>query len=92
LTKQKKKKTKQNMRPNGVRFVASPTTTALTWKWQLKPGDIVTFKHRGFWSATQKPKSPTIFRVRTDKTWDEVVATANLKQTIKGMNTLCFHY
>lgn len=59
--------------PNGVTFIATPATPALTTKWQLKPGDIVTFKHRGFWLGNGKPKSPTIYRVRTDKSWDDIV-------------------
>jgi hypothetical protein len=63
------------MRPNGVTFVASPTTTALASKWPLKPGDIVTFKHRGFWLGNGKPKAPTIYRLRPEKTWEEVVNT-----------------
>jgi hypothetical protein len=54
-------------------FIAAPTTPALAAKWQLKPGDIVTFKHRGFWLGNKQPKSPTIYRVRTDKTWHDVV-------------------
>jgi hypothetical protein len=60
-------------RPNGMTFVASPNTTVT--KWPLKPGDIVTFKFRGFWLGSGKPKSPTIYRVRTDKTWEEVVSS-----------------
>jgi hypothetical protein len=62
-------------RPNGISFVATPATTTLTGKWQLKPGDIVSFKHKGFWLGSGKPKSPTIYRLRLDKTWDEVVAS-----------------
>ncbi len=34
-------------RPNGVTFVAAPGTAEFANKKQLKPGDIVTFKHRG---------------------------------------------
>jgi hypothetical protein len=60
-------------RPNGVSFVAIPMTTALSIKHQLKPGDIVTFKHKGFWLGNGKPKVPTIYRLRSDKTWEEVV-------------------
>jgi hypothetical protein len=70
-----KKKKKKKKRPNGVTFIASPATTALTTKWQLKPGDIITFKHKGFWLGSGKPKSPIIFRLRFDKTWDEIVAS-----------------
>jgi signal peptidase I len=58
----------------------------LTKKWELKPGDIVTFKYKGFWLGSGKPKSPTIHRLRLDKTWDEVVATFNeLKSFPKGI-------
>jgi hypothetical protein len=35
----------------------------------------VTFKHRGFWLGSGKPKAPTIHRLRLDKTWDEIVAS-----------------
>jgi hypothetical protein len=71
-----------------VTFVASPTTTALTTKWQLQPGDIVTFKHRGFWLGSGKPKFPTIYRLRPDKTWNEVVATFKETKSIATGNVL----
>jgi hypothetical protein len=60
-------------RPNGVTFVASPTTTAFATKWNLKEGNIITFKHSGYWMASKKPKTPSIYRVRPDKTWEDVV-------------------
>jgi hypothetical protein len=63
------------LRPNGVTFVAAPATTALSSKWQLKPGDVVTFKHKGIWVGSKKPKAPTIYRLRPEKTWADVVAS-----------------
>jgi hypothetical protein len=72
------------LRGNGVTFVAEPATTVLTSKWELKPGDIVTFKHRGFWLSNNKPKSPTIYRVRADKTWEDLVAAAQNNQVPSG--------
>jgi hypothetical protein len=73
-------------RPNGITFIAGPTTTVLASKWNLKPGDIVTFKHRGFWIGSNKPKSPTIYRVRQDRTWEDVVASFDAqKHTPTGL-------
>jgi hypothetical protein len=70
-------------RPNNVKFVAAPTT-ALSTKWNLKEGDIVTFKHRGFWLGSQRPKSPIIYRLRPDKTWDDVVASLASNESPEG--------
>jgi hypothetical protein len=61
-----------SIRPNGKTFVA-PVATSV--KWECKPNDIVTFKHNGFLLGSQIPKAPTIYRLRSDKTWDEVVAS-----------------
>lgn len=33
----------------------------------------MSFKHRGYLAASKKPKLPTLFRVRKDLTWEEVV-------------------
>jgi len=33
----------------------------------------VSFKHRGYLLATKKPKLATLYRVRTDVTWEDVV-------------------
>jgi hypothetical protein len=63
------------IRPNGITFIATPATTVFSNKWQLKPGDIVTFRFQGYWLGCQKPKSPSILRLRSDKTWEEVVAS-----------------
>jgi hypothetical protein len=63
-----------------VKFVAGPITTALVKKWQLKPGDIITFKHKGFWLGSGRPKAPTIYRLRPDKTWEEVVKSFSEKK------------
>ena len=61
------------VRPNGVRFIASPGTSEFVRRWDPKPGDIVSFKHHGFLEATQKPKLPTVYRMRTDMTWQDVI-------------------
>jgi hypothetical protein len=77
----------KHFRPNGVTFIATPTTTTFGSKWQLKPGDIVTFTYQGFWEKTEKPKSPSIFRIRVDKTWEEVVSDFNSNNRIsKGIS------
>jgi hypothetical protein len=70
-----------HFRPNGVTFIATPTI-ALTSKWQLKPGDIVTFTYQGRWERTNKPRSPNIVRVRLDKTWEDVVNDFNSNKCI----------
>jgi len=62
-----------NNRPNGVRFIAPAGTTEFAKRWNPQPGDIVSFKHRGFMLASNKPKMPTLYRIRTDMTWDDVV-------------------
>jgi len=36
--------------------------------------DIVSFKHHGFLMASRKPKFPSLYRVRSDMTWQDVVA------------------
>jgi hypothetical protein len=79
-------------RPNGVTFVAEPITTALTSKWKLKSGDIVTFKHRGFWLGTHKPKAPTICRLRLDKTWNDVVSSFDENKLSPIGTLIYFHF
>ena len=56
-----------------MKFTASPTAGLIASKQQLKEGDVVTFTHRGFWLGNQTPKSPSIYRVRTDVSWSDVV-------------------
>jgi len=60
-------------RPNGVEFTASPATSEFGRRWNPQPGDIVSFKHHGYLHASLKPKLPTLYRLRTDMTWDDVV-------------------
>lgn len=62
-----------SLSPDGVQFVAGADTTEFVKKWQPKPGDIVSFKHHGFLLASKKPKFPTLYRVRSDLTWETVV-------------------
>jgi hypothetical protein len=75
-----------------VKFVASPTTTAFVTKWQLKPGDIVTFKHRGFWFGSGKPKSPTIYRIRSDKTWEQLLASFDQNKVTPTGKYITFNF
>jgi len=58
-------------------------------KWELKPGDIVSFKHHGFLLATKKPKFPTIYRIRSDLDWEDVVNNWK-EQKIKGDGNLTY--
>jgi hypothetical protein len=44
-------------RPNDVAFTATAGTTEFVKRWQPKPGDIVTFKHRGFLPGSGKHRS-----------------------------------
>jgi hypothetical protein len=61
-------------RPNGIRFIAPAGTTEFAKRWNPQNGDIVSFKHHGFLMATKKPKLPTIYRLRTDLKWEDVLA------------------
>src|SRR5690625_2024122 len=61
------------IRPNGKIFVAAPTATLIHSQQQLKEDDIVLFKHRGYWLSNQSPKSPSIYRIRSDLTCDHVL-------------------
>jgi len=58
-----------------VRFTAAAGTTEFYKRWDPQPGDIVSFKHHGYLPLTKKPKLPTIYRLRADLTWDDVVNT-----------------
>ena len=60
-------------RPNGVRFIATASTAEFANRWNPQAGDIVTFKHRGFLQYSGRPKLPSIYRLRTDITWDTVI-------------------
>ena len=78
-------------RPNKVTFTAVPGTAEFAKKRDLKPGDIVSFKHRGFMIGSLKPKSPEIYRVRSDLTWEDLVnGFVERKPTISGMVLLYF--
>lgn len=61
-------------RPNQVVFTARAGTAEFVRRYHPKPGDIVSFKHRGFLPTTNKPKLPLLYRLRSDLTWDTVVA------------------
>jgi len=61
------------IRPDGVRFTATAGTSEFVKRWDPQPGDIVSFKHRGFLLGTKKPKLAALFRLRPDLTWDNVV-------------------
>jgi len=48
-------------------------TTEFLKRWQPRVGDVVSFKYRGYLMGSKKPKAPSIYRVRSDLTWDDVV-------------------
>lgn len=56
-----------------MKFIAAPGTSVFIKKWAPKPGDIVTFKHHGYLMTSDKPKFPTLHRLRPDLTWNDVV-------------------
>ena len=60
-------------RPNGVRFTSVAATTEFCKRWNPKPGDIVSFKHSGFLLRSRKPKLASIYRLRPDLSWEDVV-------------------
>jgi hypothetical protein len=64
------------LRPNDVTFVASAGTSEFARRWNPQPGDIVTFKHRGFLLNSQRPKFPALHRLRSDLTWNDVIQNA----------------
>lgn len=61
------------LRPNGIRFMATAGTTEFLKRWQPQEGDIVSFKHHGYLLASKKPKYPTIYRMRHELKWEDVV-------------------
>jgi len=61
-----------------VRFVAPAGTKQFSMRWDPQPGDVVSFKHRGYLFGSKKPKLPTLYRVRSDMEWDDV--TQNWKE------------
>jgi len=80
-----------NSRPNGTRFTALAGTTEFAKRYNPQPGDIVSFKHRGFLLASKKPKIPTLYRIRTDISWDDVLH--NWKEQIvvpKGIASISY--
>ena len=44
-------------------------------------GDVVSFKHYGFLLSSRKPKLPTLYRVRTDVKWQDVVQSWKEQKT-----------
>jgi len=60
-------------RPSGVRFTASAGSSEFVKRWTPQAGDIVSFKHHGFLHTSQKPKLPSIHRLRNDLSWADVV-------------------
>jgi hypothetical protein len=72
-------------RPNGIRFTATAGTTEFGKRWNPQPGDIVSFKHHGYLLASKKPKFPTLYRIRTDISWEDVVLNwKEQKPSIQG--------
>jgi len=62
-----------NFRPNGITFIAGPGTSEFLKRYAPKPGDIVSFKHSGYFLGSKQPKYPSLYRVRTDVTWENVI-------------------
>jgi len=58
-----------------VTFTAPAGTSEFVKRWNPKPGDIATFKHNGFLLSNKKPKSPSLYRMRPEVTWEDVVAS-----------------
>lgn len=79
------------LRPNGVRFLAPAGTTEFTKRWEPKPGDIVSYKHRGYMAGSHKPKLPTLYRIRDDLSWEDIVNNWKEDATLKG-NAKTFMY
>ena len=54
----------------------------------------MSFKHRGFLFHSKKPKLPTLFRIRSDMTWEQVLANWKEKKitTINGKILFYFIY
>jgi len=71
-------------RPNGVRFLATAGSAEFARRNKVNVGDIVSFKHRGFLLATKKPKFPSLYRVRSDLEWDDVVNNWKEMKTIRS--------
>jgi hypothetical protein len=63
---------KVELSPNGTTF-AVPTTDVLTPS-PPAAGDVVTFSYEGSWRG-EVPVGPKIYRLRTDVSWPEVVAS-----------------
>ena len=61
-------------RPNGVRFTATAASTEFVKRWDPKPGDVVSVKHHGFLLGSKKPKLATVYRIRSDLSWQDVVS------------------
>ena len=60
-------------RPNGITFTAVPGTSEFIKKSNPQPGDIVTFKYRGWMLGSKKPKHPLLYRIRSDLKWGDVI-------------------
>lgn len=56
-----------------MKFIASAGTVEFMKRHNPKPGDIVCFKHHGLLASTQKPKLATLYRMRPDLKWEDVV-------------------
>jgi len=81
-------------RPNGIRFVASANSMEFARRFDPQPGDVVSFKHHGFLYSSKKPKLPTLYRMRKDLAWEDVVNNwkENKVSPRGGMNYLCLYF
>ena len=74
-------------------FTAVAATTEFAKRWNPQPGDIVSFKHHGYLLASKKPKLPTLYRIRSEMKWEDVVSSwKEQKLTPSGTtNTTTLH-
>lgn len=53
--------------------MGTPGTTEFLQRYTPGEGDIVSFKHRGYMQGSGKPKIATLYRLRHDLSWQDVV-------------------
>ena len=75
-------------RPDGTKFRVPSQSVNMETK-KLKRGDIVTFSYDNV-SSSAKPVKPRIFRIRTDISWEEIVAS-HAREKSRGLNGICPH-
>lgn len=69
------------IRPNGSVFSVAAQNVQV----EVKTGDVVTFSYESN-SRRDAPVNPTIYRVRTDLSWDDVVL--NFRKEKRQLNSI----